>query len=116
MTAASAAWKYVASSALLVVVAGWILTLIFEGPAALRAIALAGGVSLVVQGGAFVLARRTAPRNRVAGWGAGAGISLATLIVFGIVVGRLGIPMEPALLAMATFLFATELIEPFFLR
>jgi hypothetical protein len=109
MTAASAAWKYVASSALLVVVAGWILTLIFEGPAALRAIAL-------VQGGAFVLARRTAPRNRVAGWGAGAGISLATLIVFGIVVGRLGIPMEPALLAMATFLFATELIEPFFLR
>lgn len=108
--------RYTLVSAALVALLGWVMTLMFSGQAARRAIVVAGLVVVVVQAGAFVLARRSAPAYRIAAWGAGAGISLLSLIAFGFVARAQGMPMEPALLGMATFLFATELIEPFFLR
>ena len=88
----------------------------WRGAAVPHALFIAGIVAFVVQVGAFALARWMAPRQAIAGWGIGAGLSLATLMVFGSVAHKIGLPLEPALFGMATFLFLTELVEPVFLR
>jgi hypothetical protein len=108
--------RYALASLALVTALGVVLALVFTGEEARRALLISGLVVAVVQSGAFMLARRASPANRIAGWGAGAGISLLSLIAFGFVARAQGMPLEPALLGMATYLFATELIEPFFLR
>jgi hypothetical protein len=63
------------------------------------------------------LTRVTQPANVIAGWGAGMIIRVAALTVYALlVVKSLGLPMGPALLSLATFLFVTTLIEPVFLK
>ena len=113
---ASAISRYAAASVAAIALAGWLLSMAFSGGGADRALLLGGVVAAVVQVGAFMLARSVPLKHRIAGWGAGAGICLLTLIVFGFVSRATGMPAEPALLGMATYLFATELIEPFFLK
>lgn len=108
--------RYAVAASIAVAGSAVLLALAFAGNEARRALVMAGAVALVVQIGAFALARSLPLRQRIAGWGAGAGISLLTLIVFGLVARRAGFPPEAALLGMATFLFLTELIEPFFLK
>jgi hypothetical protein len=113
---ARAVMLYALGSAIFVVVDALLLSLAFDGEGARRALLVAAVVALVVQVAAFVPARRAAPKHRIAAWGAGAGLSLLTLIVFGFVARGTGLPLEPALFGLATFLFSTELLEPFFLR
>ena len=53
----------------------------------------------------------------MAGWGIGIALRFAALMLFGLVaVPWLGLPLSASLLALATFLFITTLIEPLFLR
>ena len=115
-TVGTATSRYAAASIVAIVLAGWLLSMAFSVAGAARALLLGGVVAAVVQVGAFALARGMPLQSRIAGWGAGAGICLLTLIVFGFVARATGMPAEPALLGMATYLFATELIEPFFLK
>ena len=100
----------------MILVAGWALSLAWSSQDAERALVLGGIVALSVQLCAFALARSMGPARMFAGWAVGAGVSMATLIVFGIVAQSQGLPMEPALLGVASYLFLTELVEPFFLR
>ena len=93
---------------------GIFLALAFrETDRGLEAVLVSAVVVFVVQMGAFGLARRFARRGQaIAGWGVGALISMATLVVFGFLAGAVGLPRMVALLSLATFLFLTELIEP----
>jgi cobalamin synthase len=78
-----------------------------------RAIWTSAAVALLVQVGAFAIARRFAARdNGIAGWTLGAVICLTALVIYGFVSRALGLPSNAALLSLATFFFLTELIEP----
>ena len=52
----------------------------------------------------------------IAGWGIGAALFMAAVIVVGLAARGIGLPVEAALLSLATFLFITELFEPLLLR
>lgn len=104
---------YAAASAGAILLAGGLLSLIYQGAAERRAIAISAGVAFVVQCLAFAVASLLAKANQaIAGWGLGAIISLATLVVAGFAFRAAGLPTNAALLSLAVFLFITELIEP----
>ncbi len=98
-------------------VLAWLLGLGLNGPTDRRALQVAAGAAFVVQLVAFFVVRRVARENVVAGWGVGTLIRFGAFALWGLwVVGRLALPQSAALLAMATFLFVTTLIEPLFLK
>ena len=77
-----------------------------------NAVLLSAVVGLVVQTGAFALARVFARKGHgMAGWGIGALICLLSLVAYGITVRSLGLPQNAALISLATFFSLTELIE-----
>jgi len=93
--------------------AAGVFVAIYPESLARQAILGSAVVALVVQLVAFAIARLIADRgNAIAGWGLGAVICFATLIVYGFVSRALGLPSNAALLSLATFFFLTELIEP----
>lgn len=104
---------YAAISLALVVVGGWLFTIVYPGPAARQAIVISACVAFVVQMGAFLLARSTAATNPFAGYGLGVLLRFVTLGLYALVfVPRLALPSMPALLSLATFFFVSTLVEP----
>ena len=95
---------------------GWLFGLHYTAAGEREAIRASAAVAIVLQVGAFSIARAMGRRNVIAGWGIGAALCLAALILFGFAARGLGLPQEAALLSLATFLFVTELIEPPLLR
>ncbi len=94
-----------------------LLHAIFRAADARRALWIAAWTALAVQLVAFAVVRIIARRNVIAGWGVGVIIRFVALVVFALLgVPRLGLPLTAALLAMATYLFLTTLLEPLFLR
>jgi hypothetical protein len=90
-------------------------TVVFDGEAARHAVVVSGSVALVVQLFAFAILRLVArdPRNAIAGWGLGALLRMATLLVYGLlVVKALGLAPVAALVSLATFFFLSMLVEP----
>ena len=111
------AWLgYAGVVAATVVSFGWIFTAFFRGEAARRAIVASALVAVVVQLGGFAIARRMRRTSGIAGWALGALLCVGSLVLFGFMVTPLGLPMEPALLSLATFYFVTETIEPLLLN
>ena len=93
--------------------AAGVFVAIYPGPAERQAVLVSALVALVVQLVAFAFARLlSAKGNGIAGWGLGAVLCLAALVVYGFVCRALGLPSNAALLSLATFFFLTELIEP----
>ncbi|MFL5507758.1 MAG: hypothetical protein ACJ8AU_12820 [Gemmatimonadales bacterium] len=93
--------------------AGAVLALVWAGPLDRRAVLVSAVVALVVQMVAFAIARLLAAGgNGMAGWGLGAVICMAALVIYGFVSRGLGLPSNAALVSLATFFFLTELIEP----
>lgn len=94
--------------------------LLFSEVAARRALGITAAVAFLVQLVTFSIARAMGgarKQNVMAGWGIGIALRFATLFLFGLVaVPRLGLPLSASLLALATFLFVTTLIEPLFLK
>ena len=96
--------------------AGGVLTAVFEAGPARSAVWVSAGVALVVQVVAFGIARILANGgNAIAGWGLGAVICLASLIIYGFVSRAIGLPLSASLLSLATYYSLTELIEAPFL-
>lgn len=118
MTTGRAVGVFAAITVAVVVLGGWILTLIYPGDAARRAVVASGIVALVVQSVAFAIARRAAVRrNAVAGWGIGALLRMAVLALYALVVVQaLGLASVPALVSLAVFLFVSTLVEPLLLN
>ena len=108
---------YALSAAAAIAALAWLLSLGFDGPGDAAAIWLSAAVAIVVQLVAFGVTRALAPRNVVAGWGAGSLLRLLTLVIYALLAVKvLGVPAAPALVSLATFLFVSTLIEPLFLR
>ncbi len=109
--------QFAGVTAAVVLVLAWGATLVMKDPEVVRAVWISAAFAVAVQLAAFGLTRATQPANVIAGWGAGMIIRLAALAVYALpVVKSLGLPMGPALLSLATFLFVTTLIEPVFLK
>jgi hypothetical protein len=90
-----------------------VLCLVYSGSSEQRAVVVSALVALVVQMIAFAIARLLAGTgSAIAGWGLGALICFAALVVYGFVSRALGLPSNAALVSLATFFFLTELIEP----
>ena len=107
---------YAAITVALVALLGWLFGLHYAAPAERRALWTSGAIAVVLQVAAFAVARAMAKRNVVAGWGIGAALCIAAVILFGFAARGLGLPVEAALLSLATFLFVTELVEPLLLK
>ncbi len=96
--------------------AGGVLMAVFETGPARTAVWVSAGVALVVQMVAFGIARILANGgNAIAGWGLGAVICLVSLIIYGFASRASGLPLNAALLSLATYYSLTELIEAPFL-
>ena len=107
---------YALSCVVLIGLAGGVLMAVFDAPGESRAVWVSALVALVVQLVAFAIARILADRgNGIAGWGLGAVICLAALVVYGFANRALGLPQTAALVSLATYFSLTELIEAPFL-
>ena len=118
MTTGRALAVFALVAAGVVVVGGWILTLVYPGEPARRAIVASAVVAFVVQLVAFAIARRAAQRsNAVAGWGLGALLRMMVFALYALVlVKALGLVSTPALISLAVFLFVSTLVEPLLLN
>jgi hypothetical protein len=107
---------YAAATLAVVAIGGWLFGLHYDAPAERRAVWTSAAIALVLQVGAFVIARSVGKKNVIAGWGIGAALCMAAVIVVGFAARGVGLPVEATLLSLATFLFVTEIFEPLFLR
>lgn len=90
---------------------------LFSEPGAAKAVWISAVLAIVVQIATFGIARRYAATGDVMkGWGFGALARVMVLALYGILGPRLlGLPLAPALLSFAVFVFASTMIEPLFL-
>ena len=108
---------YSGATLTVVLVAGWVLTLVFGGPADAKAIALSAIVAIGVQLVAFAIAVTRPPKEALIGRGIGSLLRFGTLVVYAVLVAKvLVLPLGPALVGLAAFFFLTTLIEPLFLK
>ena len=92
---------------------GWVLTLVWRAPAERSAVVASGILALVTQMFAFAAVRLAPPENVMAGWGIGILLRFVVLVGWGFVAPRaFGLPLAPALMSLAAFLFATSIAEP----
>lgn len=81
-----------------------------------EAVRMSAVLALAVQLVTFAIARATARRNMIVGWGVGAALRLLALTVYALLVApSLGLPRSAALVSLAVFLFLSMLIEPLLL-
>ena len=104
---------YALACVVLIGLAGGVFTAVYGSAEERTAIWVSALVALVIQMVAFAIARILSDRgNGIAGWGIGAVICFVSLIVYGFVSRALGLPLNAALLSLATYFSLTELIEP----
>ncbi|MCC6319604.1 MAG: hypothetical protein IT361_18185 [Gemmatimonadaceae bacterium] len=104
-------------SVVLIGLAASVMLLLYGGPEARRGVLVAAVLALLVQGAAYAVVRGMGRRNVIAGWGVGALLRFAVLVVFALViVQRFSLPSAPATISLALFLFVTTLVEPLFLK
>lgn len=104
---------YLAASAVAIGLAGAVFAVVYGAAEDRRAVVVSAAIALVVQMGAFTVARLLSrDGNGIAGWTLGAAICLVALVAYGFICRAVGLPVNAALLSLATFFFLTELIEP----
>lgn len=109
--------RFAVTSLVLVGLVGMLLRLAYTSEAGQRAVLAAAVVALVVQGMAWGIIRWMGPQQVMAAWGAAALVRAVALVGFAIAGPRLGgLPLEPAAISLAVFLFVTTLVEPLFLK
>ena len=92
------------------------LMLLFRGAGDRRVLALTALVVFAVHLAVFAVARGLKARHVWLAWGVGSVLRLGTLVVWAVLVVKvLAVPMVPALIGCATFLFLPTLIEPLLL-
>ena len=108
---------FVVVSAGLITLCALAMTLVYRAGDERRAIAISAALAVGIQVVAYGIVRLMYKRNVIAGWGLGAGLRFVALAVFALVVaGRLGLPLAPATVGLALFLFVSTLVEPLFLK
>lgn len=111
--------SFVLVTATMAIVGALILSRMFAEPRSGRAVWTSAVLAIVVQLATYGVARRYASRGEVMkGWGFGTLIRVTALLFYGLVFfgpWQVGLPLEPALLSFALFVFASTLLEPLFL-
>ena len=109
---------FAAVTVAVVLIGGWVMTRVYPGADARRAILTSAAIAVVVQLVAFLIARRAAARSSaIAGWGIGALLRMVILAVYALVVVQaLGLLAMPALISLAVFFFVSTLVEPLLLN
>lgn len=111
--------RFVAAAAVLIVLAAFLLGLLFRLPGDERAIRISAVIAFAVQVFAFAIVLTVAGTgtNVFPAWGLGMLLRLAALAVMALwLVKALGLRAESALISLAAFLFITTLVEPLALR
>lgn len=104
-------------SVMLVGAGAAVLLQVWTSPGAQDGIVAAAVTALVTQGVSFLIIRLMGPTQVIAAWGLGAILRVLVLVIFAlVVVRRFGLPLAPATISLAGFLFVTTLVEPFFLK
>lgn len=110
-------FMFAAASIGLIAVAAAALSFAFPGADNARAIATSAAIAVAVQVAAFVILRVMRGPTVMIGWGIGSGVRFLTLIIYGFAASPLlGLPLTAALVSLATFLFATSVLEPLLLE
>jgi hypothetical protein len=108
---------FAALSIALVAALGWVLSLVFRTAADQRAILTSAVIAVIVQIITFGIVRLSAEKNVIAGWGLGAVLRFLVLGVYALVIVRaFALPTAAALVSLASFLFASTLVEPLLLK
>jgi hypothetical protein len=108
---------FAAASLGLIALSGAALSLAFPGADNARAIATSAAIALGVQVAAFAILRVMRGPTFMIGWGIGSGVRFLALIVYGFAASSVfGLPLTAALVSLATFLFATSVLEPLLLE
>jgi len=101
----------------ILLVGGWVLSLVWPDSAAAHAIRISAGVAAVVQLFAFGILRLARGSNPIAAWGLGTLLRFAVLVIYAfVIVKSLGLAATPALVSLALFFFLSTLVEPLLLN
>ena len=121
MTAVRSLGFFAAISAAIIFHTWLVLRLVFNTAAQQQAMLLSAGLAFAVQVGAFALLTPGKTDGAVSGelilrWGMGAVIRLFVLVVFAVLASVLKLPLDAALVSLATYFFLTMLAEPLLLN
>ncbi len=109
-------WQFLSAVGVVVLVVGAVAWAFTDG-AGRQTILVSGGLTMVVQGATFAIARSMRSANPMVGWGLGSLVRLGSLVLYALVVARLWhAPVTPALLSYAAMLFVSMVVEPVFLK
>jgi hypothetical protein len=109
--------RFFAVAVALILVVGWVLSLVWSAPVERDAVLASGVVALVTQLFAFAAVRLAPRENVMAGWGIGVLLRFVVLVGWGFVAPRaFGLPLAPALMSLAAYLFVTSIAEPVLLK
>ena len=121
MTKAKSLGLFAAISLAIIFHAWLLLRLLFTSDAQHQALLISAGLAFAVQVGAFALLTAGAEAKALPGeliirWGMGAGIRLVVLVMFSVLANVLGLPLDAALVSLATYFFLTMMAEPLLLN
>jgi hypothetical protein len=111
-----------AAISLAIIFPAWVvLRLVFTSDAQHQALLLSAGLAFAVQVGAFALLKAGAEAKALPGeliirWGMGAVIRLVALVMFAVAANALRLPLDAALVSLATYFFLTMMAEPLLLN
>ncbi len=120
MTSARSVAVFAGISLGLILAAWLVLRLVFTSEEQHRALLVSAGLAFAVQVGAFSLlaaggTAKQLPGELIIRWGMGAVIRLVVLLMFAVLAKVLGLPLDAALVGLATYFFLTMMAEPFLL-
>ncbi len=104
-------------AAVLIFGGAWGITVLRPGAEMARAVWSSAVIAFAVQLASFAIAKPFVASNPIAGWGLGALLRFAVVLVQAFVgIRALGLASGPALVSLVGFLFVTMIVEPLFLR
>ena len=121
MTAVRSLGLFAAISAAIIFHSWLVLRLIFTTAAQQQAMLLSAGLAFAVQVGTYALLAPGKTGGAVQGelivrWGMGAIIRFVVLVLFAVVANVVRMPLDAALVSLATYFFLTMLAEPILLN
>src|SRR5688572_24534923 len=121
MTQAKSLGVFAAISLAIIFHAWLLLRLLFTSEAQHRALLISAGLAFAVQVGAFALlapgkSSGAAQGELILRWGMGAVIRLVVLVMFAVLATVLKLPLDAALVGLATYFFLTMMAEPLLLN
>src|SRR3990170_8977317 len=121
MTAARSLGLFALISLAIIFHAWLLLRLVFTADARQQALLVSAGLAFAVQVGAFALLTsggkdKALPGELMIRWGMGAVIRLVVLVMLGVLAQALRLPLDAALVGLATYFFLTMMAEPLILN